>query len=95
MSEYWFARRFPVGNPRNAMAPVHPKGWAVVAVFLVAMLLGGLAFLLMAGAGQFAQGVVALAIAAALGGGWFLVVAHAKGDRTRTVADYRQRQVKA
>ncbi len=27
MSRYWFARRFPVGHPRNAMAPVSTEGF--------------------------------------------------------------------
>lgn len=33
----WFARRFPVGNPRNAMSPVNRAGYAVVVGFVGAM----------------------------------------------------------
>ena len=40
MTEYWFARRFPVGNPRNAMAPVSEQGWNVVRRF-IAWMVGG------------------------------------------------------
>ena len=90
MTEYWFARRFPVGDRRKSMAPMHWKGLAVVAVFMAAMLLGGIAFLWMAALGQFAHGLVAFVLAAALGAGWFITIAYAKGDHERTIADYRK-----
>ena len=53
MSEnrYCFARRFPVGNPRNAMSPVTPEGFRVVYTFLAWMI----------------GGVVAAGVVAALG----------------------------
>ena len=89
-AEYWFARRYPVGNPRNGMAPVHWKGWAVAGAFVLTLLIGALAFATMAVGGYLIQGALAFAIAALLGGGWFVVVANAKCDKTRTVADYRQ-----
>jgi hypothetical protein len=37
MTEYWFARRFPVGSPRAGMSPVHWKGYAVVAIYVTAL----------------------------------------------------------
>jgi hypothetical protein len=88
--EFWFARRFPVGDRRNAFAPVHWKGWAVAGVYVAALVVGGLAFAWMGASGYLIQGAVVFIIAAIVGGGWFIVVANAKGDKTRTVADYRK-----
>lgn len=88
--DYWFARRFPVGHPRNAMAPVSWKGWAVALVFVVAMTIGGLAFALLAVDGRVIAGATIFALSAILGGGWFIAMTVSKGDRTRTVEDYRK-----
>jgi hypothetical protein len=90
MSEYWFARRFPLDDPRQAMAPVHWKGYAVACVFLAALLIGGAAFAWMAVSGAIVQGAIVFACAAFVGGGWFIVVALSKGDKSRTVADYKK-----
>jgi flagellar biosynthesis protein FliP len=38
--EYWFARRFPVGHPRNAMSPINEQGWNVVRKFIIWMVAG-------------------------------------------------------
>lgn len=89
-TEYWFARRFPVGDSRNAFAPVHWKGWLASAAFIAALLIGGAAFAWMASRGFLVQGAVAFITTAFLAGGWFIVVASAKGDRSRTVQDYRK-----
>lgn len=88
--EYWFARRFPVGDPRNAFAPVHWKGFAVAGIFVAALVIGAIAFSWMAASGYLMQGAVVFITAAAVGGGWFITVATAKGDKTRTVADYQK-----
>jgi len=88
-SEYWFARRFPVGHPRNAMAPVTPAGWLVAIAFALAMLIGGIIFLALALAGAVVIGTilfVAIAVVAAIG---FIGSAMRKGDPRRTVEDYR------
>jgi hypothetical protein len=90
MSEFWFARRFPLEHPRAGMAPVHWKGWAVVGVFIAALLIGGAAFAYMAARGSVVQGAVAFGVAAALGGAWFIVVSQSKGDKTRTIEDYKK-----
>jgi hypothetical protein len=89
-TEYWFARRFPVSDRRNAFAPVHWKGWVASAAFVAALAIGGAAFAWMASRGYLIQGAIAFVAAAFLAGGWFIVVASAKGDRTRTVQDYRK-----
>ncbi len=90
--EYWFARRFPVGNPRNAYAPVHWKGWAAAGIFVVALLIGAAGFAWMAATGHFVQGAVVFAVAAIVGLVWFVTIAQVKGDRTRTVEEYRKMQ---
>lgn len=90
MTEYWFARRFPLGHPRSTFAPVHWKGWAVSAAFVAALAIGAIAFAWLGASGHFVQGVIVFVIAAVVGGGWFILVASVKGDKTRTVADYRK-----
>lgn len=90
MSDYWFARRFPVGNPRNAMAPVHWKGYAVVAAYLTLLVLGGLAFAWLGAGGQLILGAAIFAAAALMGAGFFISLSVVKGDKTRTVADYQK-----
>lgn len=88
--EYWFARRFPVGDRRSAYAPVHWKGWLATSIYLAVLLIGGGAFVWMGATGAPIQGAVAFAVAALVGAGWFITVANAKGDKTRTVADYKK-----
>jgi hypothetical protein len=52
MGDFWFARRFPVGHPRNAMAPVRREGWLVVLAFVAGLIAGAVigAWLGLAGA---------------------------------------------
>lgn len=88
--EFWFARRFPLDNPRSAMAPVHWKGFAATGVFIAAMVGAAGAFLLLALSGAMIWGAIAFALSAAIAGLWFIAVAQAKGDKQRTVADYRE-----
>ena len=90
MTEYWFARRFPVGNPRNAMDPVHWKGYAVVAVFVTVLVLGALAFAWLGAGGEMIKGAVVFTMAAVIGASLFISLSYAKGDKTRTAAEYRK-----
>lgn len=85
----WFARRFPVGDPRNSMAPVHRRGWMVAGGFMAALGLGALGFFALALFGFLIAGILVFIAMALLGGFGFVLVAQWKGDRTRTVADYR------
>lgn len=89
MTDYWFARRFPVGHSRNAMSPVSREGWLVVASFMASMILGGVAFVALAVNGDVIIGAVVFAAVSIMGGGAFIAAAVAKGDREHTVADYR------
>jgi uncharacterized membrane protein len=88
VTEYWFARRFPVGSPRNAMAPVHWKGYAIVAAYVTLLVLGGMAFAWLGASGELIKGAAIFAAAAIVGAGLFIVLSSTKGDKTRTVADY-------
>jgi hypothetical protein len=90
MSEYWFARRFPVGNPRNAMAPVHWKGYAIVAAYVTLLVLGGVAFAWFGAGGNLIFGAAVFAAAAIIGASLFIGLSYTKGDKTRTVAEYRK-----
>ena len=90
MTEYWFARRFPVGNPRNAMTPVHWKGYAVIAVYVTLLTLGGLAFAWFGASGKLILGAVLFAVAAVAGASLFIGLSSVKGDKTRTAAEYRK-----
>lgn len=90
--EYWFARRFPPSDRRSAFAPVHWKGWAVSIAFVSALAVGGVAFAWLGASGQLVQGVAIFALVALLSGACFISVAAAKGDKMRTVQDYRKAQ---
>ncbi|MGE0044928.1 MAG: hypothetical protein AB7J28_10145 [Hyphomonadaceae bacterium] len=89
-SEIWFARRFPVGHPRNGMAPVHWKGWMMFGVFLASMLIGAFGFALSAMSGQLLWGVVVFAALTAMGAGMLLMSVAQHGDNTKTVEEHRR-----
>ncbi len=90
MTEYWFARRFPVGDPRNAMAPVHWKGYAVVGAYVTLLVLGGVAFAWLGASGQLLLGGAVFAAAAIFGASLFIAMSNTRGDKMRTVTDYRK-----
>lgn len=90
MTEYWFARRYPLGDPRSSMAPVHWKGWLVAAVFVIAMLAGAGAFVWFSRLDRMAEGAAFFTLAAFVGGVFFVTVSRQHGDRVRTVADYKE-----
>jgi hypothetical protein len=90
MSDYWFARRFPLGSPRAGMSPIHWKGYAVVAAYVAGLAVGGAAFAWSAGQGNTPEGVLYFVLAAFLSTIFYITVTRQKGDRIRTVADYRK-----
>ena len=92
MSEFWFARRFPVGHPRNAMAPVTREGWLAFAYWTAAMVVGSAIFLWLTLAGSFLGGL-AVFIAVTILATWLLLsLVNRRGGPTRTVEDYRRMQ---
>ena len=91
--EYWYARRFPVGHWRNAMAPISPKAKRVLRVFVAGVSLGMVAFFISGFLGSWQIGFVIFAILAG-GSGWYFVTEPARRlDRFHTVEDYREGRV--
>ena len=87
-TDYWFARRFPPGHERKSMGPVNWKGWAAFGLFTMALIGGGMAFLLMAIWDSLWMGLFAFALVA-WGSTMALVkVVSLKGDQTKTMEDY-------
>jgi len=86
--EYWYARRFPLGHWRNAMAPVSPKARRVVWVFVGGMTAAMLAFFIAGLAGYWQIGVVIFAVIVAYTGWYFVMVPIKRFDRYHTVEDY-------
>lgn len=96
MTEYWFARRFPVGHPRSAMAPVTREGRMAFVWFLGAMLAGAVVWAILVltakATGAIMGGIVF--IAATAFAMWRLLSAVVRhGDRNHTVEDYRAGRV--
>ncbi len=89
--EFWFARRFPLGDTRQAYAPVHWKGWVSTFVFLAALAAGGAVFAWDALVEQnFIQGFAVFIVACLTGTAWYLLVVRANSDTLNTVADYKK-----
>ena len=95
VTHYWFARRFPVGNPRNAMSPVNWKGYLATLVFVSVLGAAGFAFAWLGASGEMLKGVLIFAGAAIVCTAVFLGVVNAKGDVNRTVADYKKDAARA
>jgi hypothetical protein len=72
------------------MSPVNWKGYAVVAAYVTLLVLGGFAFAWLGAGGRLIVGASVFAAASIVGAGLFIVLSGAKGDKTRTVADYRK-----
>lgn len=97
-SRYWFARRFPLTDKRNAMAPVSPEGFRVAWTFVGWMVGGaiGAGLTLLLGLWVPYLGLLApvVFIACAIYGGWYFITqAQTHGDHQHTVADYKAGRV--
>lgn len=98
-NKYWFARRFPVGHPRNAMAPVSPEGFGVVRTFIGWMVGGAVAAILIGIVAAFSIWWLAILapivfIACAAYGAWYFISqAQGRGDHQHTVEDYKAGRV--
>jgi hypothetical protein len=107
--EYWFARRFPVGDRRNAMSPVTPEGYRIAWTFVLWMVGGALAALVLLSLGgwaMYALGPTSVVtwllgaltpvvfIGCAVYGAWYFISqAKERGDHQHTVDDYKQGRV--
>jgi hypothetical protein len=89
-NQVWFARRFPVGHPRNALAPVSREGWIVAWTFVAGMVLAALVFIYLTFREQFATGLILFILISMASGIFFVVVASRKSDLTKTLEDYKQ-----
>ncbi len=88
--DYWFARRYPVSDARQAFAPVTWKGYAVSLAFVTALTGGGVAFAWLGATRNIFLGAMVFAGVALLAGAWFTLTAKANADPIRTVADYKK-----
>src|SRR6218665_2708161 len=97
--EYWFARRFPVGHPRNAMAPVSKAAMGIVKTFLGWMIGGAVAAIVLLMVGFTAVpwlwvlAPIVFVGCAAYGGVYFVTEAMRHADRNHTVDDYKAGRV--
>jgi len=92
-NEFWFARRFPVGNPRNAVAPVTREGRMVALGFVAAMLAGAAIGAVVGLGGNLVLGIATFAVIAGAAGFAFIAIAQKKTDRNHTVEDYQAGRV--
>jgi hypothetical protein len=88
MTEYWFARRYPLSSPRRAMAPVHWKGWLVMLSYALGLVLA------LVVAGYFyeqmdvVKGALGFVLIVFVMTMWYFSVRRMRGERIRSVADY-------
>ncbi|MBY0564489.1 MAG: hypothetical protein K2P58_09905 [Hyphomonadaceae bacterium] len=95
MSEYWFARRYPLGDMRSGMAPINLKGWLVAVAFCVGLALGGAAFWWFASNGLTVKGALSFAVIAGVSALGFIRVANQKGDHVNCIKDYHKGKLRA
>lgn len=90
MNEFWFARRYPLGDMRPGLVPIHWKGWALIIAFVAALAADTALGAWFAGGDQAPRGIlfcIILAFGALLG---FIRVRNTKGDHVKCAADYRK-----
>ncbi|MES1200499.1 MAG: hypothetical protein ABUS57_03510 [Pseudomonadota bacterium] len=91
MSAPWFARTRTSPRSRR-MGPISWQGWVVVVGFAVSMTLGAVAMAIGFLTNHVALGVAAYVVLGGVGAACFIYASIAKGDASRTVADYRKDQ---
>jgi hypothetical protein len=94
VKEIWFARRFPIGHPRNALAPVSREGWMVAWAFVGGMVLAAVVFVYLTYREQFVTGLILFILISMASGIAFVAIAAKKSDLTRTLDDYKQTRPK-
>jgi len=93
-NRYWFARRFPVGQPGDRMDPISREGWMVVWSFAAALVAGFLALLVFTLAFQRPLiGFIILLVLSSLSMTALLMLSKQRGDPKHTAEDYRQGRV--
>ena len=94
MTEYWYARRFPVGHWRNAMGPISPKAKRVTWALLGGFGFGLSGFFILGLAGNWQLGVLIFAVIAGAGSWYYFFEPIRRFDRFHTVEDYRMGRVR-
>lgn len=93
MTEYWFARYKPAIYPQRAsrgLVPLRWQGVAVIAIFVLCMLLGGGLMLFFGLRDQMIIGVPLFVILAIAGASFFLWASVARTDPKKSIYDYRK-----
>jgi fatty acid desaturase len=94
LSDYWFARRYPIGSGRNSVSPVSREGRLVFVYWAAAMFVGALVWAFLAWRGVFFGGLIVYVVVVLLAC-WLLFTAILrKTDHARTVDDYRRIQAR-
>lgn len=91
--EYWFARYRLEPNRGRGIRPLRWQGRAVIGGFVLAMVGGGLAFLLLGLNGLMFLGAAVFVIFAITGASVFIWAAVTRSDPVKTVADYQARGI--
>ncbi|MBN9221736.1 MAG: hypothetical protein J0I79_27645 [Mesorhizobium sp.] len=97
---YWFARNIRAGYKGydrygKGVMPIAWQGRAVIAGFVLAMLVGGLIMLLMGLYTRFfAVSIALFVILAIAGAGTFIWAVATKSDPDKSIADYRAERLK-
>ncbi|WP_421759722.1 hypothetical protein [Devosia sp.] len=96
MSKYWFARRFPLTEPKaTRMGAVSTEGKMVVTLFAGALLAGAVGlFLFSFGYREPFIGIVTFFGFAIVGTAVYLVAVARKGDTQHTVDEYKSGRVR-
>ena len=89
-NRYWFARRFPVGQPGDRMDPISREGWMVVWSFGGALVAGFLALLVFTLAFQRPLiGFIILLVLSSFAMTAMLMLSKQRGDQKHTAAEYK------
>jgi hypothetical protein len=96
MTEYWFARYRPAANPRSAgrgLIALNWKGRAVIALFVLCLVLGGSGMLYFGLHNEFMIGIPLFVVLVIIGAATFIWASVSKTDPTKSAWDYlKERQ---
>jgi hypothetical protein len=90
VNEFWFARRFPVGSSRNAVAPVSREGRMVFVYWIAAMVASALAMGFLALRGAYFGGLIVFVVVVVLSTWLLFMAVLRRTDNSRTTEDYHR-----
>lgn len=99
MTDYWFARRYAINDPRRDVVPISAEGWSAVWSFVGWLVGGFIAAVIVALIGVFLIPYLWIAapiiyvICVVVGVRIYLGAARDHGDQTHTAADYHSGRV--